>query len=117
MNLIKIDRFNLQPAQAVLDFTPYGISLQAVTDVSLFIPDHRALCKNVWPLSASFNSPGHNLFRMAQPIDRSGVNPVDAQVKRSIDGRDRFAIVLSTPAELPAAPTYSPASKTQRRDK
>src|SRR2546422_1773140 len=39
-------RSHLKPAQAVLDLTPYGISLQALADVPLFIPDHRALRKN-----------------------------------------------------------------------
>src|SRR5882672_5163015 len=116
MNLIEIDRFNVQPAQAVLDFTPYGISLQVVADVPLFIPDHRALRKNVWSLSASFDGPGHNLFRMPQTIDRSGVNPVDTQLKCAIDSRDRFAIVLGAPAKLPAAAADRPTSKTERRD-
>ncbi len=87
-----------------------------MTNVPLVIPDHRALRKNVGTFRASFKRLSHNLFRMPKAVDRRGVNPVDAEAECVIDGCDRFAIVLSTPAELPAAAAYRPATKTQRRD-
>jgi hypothetical protein len=45
---------------------------------------------------------------MAQAIDCSGVNPVDAAIQSALDGADRFAVILRAPAELPVAATDAP---------
>jgi hypothetical protein len=40
---------------------------------------------------------GYDLLGVAEAVDGSGVDPVDAKFKRAVDSGDGFGVVLGTP--------------------
>ena len=56
-----------------------------------------------------------DLLRVAEPVDRRGVDPVDAPLDRVADRRDRLVVVDGPPAELPRA-ADRPRAEPDRRD-
>src|SRR5215831_6213401 len=57
-----------------------------------------------------------DFFRMAETVDRGGVDPVDAEVDGFANGRDALGVVLSAPRERPPAAADGPRSEADRRD-
>src|SRR5712664_2581 len=103
MDLVKIDRVNLQATQAVLAFAADGSSAEFLSDVPFFVPAKNALGKNVRPRTTPiFHRAGYNFFGMAHPVDGCGVDPVDTKFERTMNRRDRIRIILRAPGEFPA---------------
>jgi len=53
---------------------------------------------------------------MAEAVDRSGVDPVDAEFDRPMNRRDRFRVVLFAPAEAPIAAAPKPMGVISRSE-
>jgi hypothetical protein len=80
MNLVEIGHIGSQSAQAVFAFAPNRLSLEARANRALRIPDPLALGKHVGHWCASFEGARDNLFRVAETIERSRANPVEAVI-------------------------------------
>src|SRR5262249_5154898 len=63
-----------------------------------------------------FEGAGDDLFRVAEPVDGRGVDPVDAGVHRLVDRGDGVAVLLRAPGELPARPADGPRPESDRSD-
>src|SRR4029077_6146538 len=77
-----------------------------------------ALCEHVRPVRsahASYHS-AHHLLGVSEPVNRRGVDPVDATLERVPDRRDGFVIVLRSPSVGPAAPAGYPRAESDARD-
>src|SRR5207249_11245682 len=70
--------------------------------------------KHVRPVTYPFERARDHLFRMTQPIDSCGVDPIDAGVQCLPDGRNGVSVVLGPPREFPAAPADRPRSEADR---
>ena len=53
---------------------------------------------------------------MAEPVDGGRVDPVDAEIDRAPNRRDRVGVVLRPPAEQPVAAANRPRAKADDRD-
>ena len=53
---------------------------------------------------------------MAEPVDRGGIDPVDAGGDRVLDGRDRVRVVLAAPAVGPTATADGPRAEADLGD-
>jgi hypothetical protein len=49
---------------------------------------------------------------MTEPVNRGGIDPINAAVSAVADGGDRGVIILLAPAEKSAASTNGPCSQT-----
>ena len=84
----------------------------------LLVPDHAALGEDVRPLrrgNALERAPD-DLFRVAQPVHRRGVDPVDPPLDGVPDRGDRLLVVLRAPAEGPAAAADGPRAEADGGD-
>ena len=121
VDLVEIDDIHLKAAQARLQLVADGITLQAAMNLILGLPefpapDHRALGEDVWLLLSAFERTSHHFFRVAKPVDRCRIDPVDAKVEGALDRGDRIVVVLRTPAKLPVAAADGPGAKTDGGD-
>src|SRR5439155_12719572 len=57
-----------------------------------------------------------DLLGAAEAVGSGGVDPVDAQLERPVDRRDRLLVLLRAPAELPAAAADSPRAEADAGD-
>src|SRR5205823_640256 len=83
-------------------------------DLPVLVPDHAALGEDVWPVAHSSERSRDDLFRVAQTVDSSGVDPVDAGIQGLADGGDGVAVVLGSPGELPARAADGPRPEADR---
>ena len=60
--------------------------------------------------------PPDHFLRVAQPVHRCGVDPVDAEIDRPPHRGDRLVVVLRPPAVGPSAATGRPRAETHHRD-
>src|SRR5205814_748711 len=117
MDLVKVNGFDLQAAQAFLALTANGISLQDVMDFPLFVPTQTTFGEDIRTRAApTCQRAGDNFFRVARPIDRRGIDPVDSQFQCTMNRRDGRVVILRTPGELPAGATNGPGPETHGRD-
>src|SRR5271169_6857664 len=79
--------------------------------LALGVPAEAAFGENVGsrslPNRQSFRD---DLFGMTEAVDGGGVDPVDAQLQRAVDGGDGIIIVLFSPAELPSCAADGPGA-------
>ena len=101
VDLIEIDRIEPQSLQAGFGFPSNGGRLQIVGNGPGFIPDQAALGEDIRTLAQPADGPADHFFRMSQPIDRGGIDPVDAPVKARMNGGDGLP-------DRPARPTRTP---------
>ena len=72
--------------------------------------------KHVRALVESLEGAADDLFRVAEAVGGGSVDPVDAELERAADRRDRVVVLLWSPAELPAAASDRPGAETDARD-
>src|SRR5947209_3615984 len=87
MNLIQIDDVDLQTPEARFALTANRIALQTLTNLAFFIPDALTFCKDVRTVRASFDGARHHVFRIAEPIDGSSINPIEAAIESRVNCR------------------------------
>src|SRR6267143_1984357 len=61
--------------------------------------------------------PRHDLFGVTEAINRGGVDPVHAQLERSVNRGDGIVIALLSPGELPAGAADCPRAEAHGSDK
>src|SRR5262249_59206045 len=112
VDLVKIDPIDLEPAQTVLAFATNGIGFQIAMNVPLIVPEKAAFRKDVRQRSGpAFERSRHNLFGVARPLHRCGVDPAHAQLPCPMNCNDGCLVILLAPAELPPGAATSPATK------
>src|SRR5581483_5466193 len=57
-----------------------------------------------------------NFFRVAEAVDRGGIDPVDAAIESGVNGSDRFLVILRAPGKRPARTPHGPRADAERRD-
>src|SRR5262245_22924733 len=109
MNLIQIDRVQLQTAQAILAFLEDARALVNLGDAALWVPSHRALCENVRTRAfPSLQCAGDYFLRMADAVHRGGVNPIDAKIESAMDCGHGVRVLLRAPAKIIAGAANGP---------
>src|SRR5216117_3189207 len=117
MDLVKINGFGLQAAQAVFTLAANRISLQHVMDFPLSIPTQPTFGEDIRARTVPTRQrAGDDFFRVACAIDRRGIDPVDSQFQSAMNRRDGRVIILSTPGELPARAANGPGAEAHGRD-
>ena len=117
MDLVKINGFGLQAAQAVFTLAANRISLQQVMDFPLSIPTQTTFGEDIRTRTVpTRQGAGHHFFRVAGAIDRRGINPVDSQFQCAMNRRDGRVVILITPCELPTGAANGPSPEAHRRD-
>ncbi len=81
-----------------------------------FIPDQAALGEDIRTLAAPADGSADYFFRMTQPVDRCGIDPVDAPVEARVNCGEGFSVVLRAPRELPFSAAYGPSPDANWRD-
>ena len=79
MDLIQVNDVNTEPLQTGFNFTPQRGGFEIMAHIAVLVPDQGALGEDVRPL-ATLDSFAYYGFRVAQTIDRGGIDPVDAQI-------------------------------------
>ena len=103
MNLVQIDYVDIEAAQAVLDFAADRVGSQYFLHLPLCIPVQATLGEDVRSGAAPvLQSTANHFLGVSQTVDGGGVDPVDAEFERAVNGGDRFVVVLRSPGELPA---------------
>ena len=116
VNLVEIDCLHLQAAQAGFQFHANGFPLEVEADAvafahPLFAPGPGAFCKHERLVLSALQGTSDHFLGMPQAVDGGGVDPVDAEVKRAMDGGDGVVIVLRTPGILPVTASDGPRAK------
>ena len=116
VDLVEVDRLHAQAPQARVDLAQDRRARDVVADLPVAAPHEAALGEHVRPFGAAGERLRHHLLGAAEAVDGGRVNPVDAEVEGAVDGRDRVAVVLRPPAELPAAAPERPGAEADARD-
>ena len=117
MDLVKINGFGLQAAQAVFTLAANRISLQHVMDFPLSIPTQTTFGEDIRTRTVPTRQrAGYDFFRVAGAIDGRGINPVDSQFQGPMNRRDGRAVILSAPGELPTRAADRPGAEADGRD-
>ena len=117
VNLVEIDDVDFQALQAVFAFLFDGSGGVNFRDGALVVPAHRALGENVRAIAFPFfESASDDFFRMAEAVDRGGVDPVDAEFERAVDCGDGVGFFLCAPGEGPASAADGPGAEADGRD-
>ena len=113
VDLVQVNGIDIESLQAGFDLPANRVGLEAVTHNATLIPDLRALGEDVWAL-ASFDGFANYHLRVTQAIDGSGIDPVDAQIQRTLNRLDRLLVILWSPAMCSMIATYRPGSQANR---
>ena len=117
MDLVKVDGVHLESAQAVFAFLADRRLAQDGAHLALLAPHLTALREHVRPLALPLRQrPRDHLLRATQPVDGRGIDPVDAEIERGVDGSHRVVVLLAAPAELPVAATDGPGAEADGSD-
>src|SRR5689334_14780120 len=79
-------------------------------DLAVLVPHQAALGEHVRWCIESFDGSPHDFLRAAESIDCGGIDPVEPKVNSLLNCRDRVAIILRPPAELPFTTTHRPGA-------
>ena len=86
-------------------------------DTTFGIPAHGALGENVGARTLPLlQRAGDDFFRVADTVDGGGVDPVDAEFERAVNGGDGVGVFLGAPAEIVAGAANGPGAEAHRRD-
>src|SRR5713226_7213103 len=84
VDLIQVDDVNAEPFQTSFDFTPQRGGFEIMAHFPMLIPHQGTLGEYIGPL-APLDSLAYHGFRVAQAIDRGGIDPVDTHIQRAPD--------------------------------
>jgi hypothetical protein len=117
VELVKVDTFDPESPQRRIAFAANRfrsqVSLRLLHGI-FFVPHKAALGEDEWPVGGGQRAQesANNFFRMPEPVNCGGVNPVDAQIDRVAHGLDGSFVVLRAPSEGPTPAADGPRSKT-----
>src|SRR5688572_5024841 len=116
MKLIQIEIFDIQSAKGVLAFPADRIGVERsyrLLHALLRVEHHSTLGEHVRALRGAelLERLADDDLGVAKAIDRRGVDPVDAELERVVNGADGFVVVLRTPAREPTATAGRPGAE------
>src|SRR5271169_782319 len=80
MYLIEINHFCAKPAQTVVRLAPDRSSFETSGDSASIVPDHATFRKHIGPRRDTLQCARNYFFRMTQPIDCGGIDPIYTRV-------------------------------------
>ena len=93
--MVKIDYVEGKAAKAVLDFAANRVRPQYFLHLALGIPAQAALGKDVRSGAAPLlQSTADHFLGVSEAVDGGRVDPVHAEFERTVNGGDRFVVVL-----------------------
>src|SRR5262249_21290273 len=116
VNLVEVDRLDAEPREARVDLPADGVALEVAHDLPAAAVHARCLGEHVRSRLDALERAPHDLPGVRGPVSGGGVDPVDAELQRAVDRRDRLVVVLSAPAELPAGAADRPGPEADTRD-
>jgi len=102
--------------QAVFAFLLHARALEPGNDRTVRIPATLALRGDDRLVFHLLEGAADDFLRTAQAVDRRGVDPVDADGHRFVDGADGKGVVLRAPAEFPVAAADGPGAQADGRE-
>ena len=107
VSLKEVDALDAEPAQARLALLADRLRPEVVLDDAFraALPTTSALREDVDVLAGPIRleSSSHDVLGVPEPVDGSGIHPVDTEVHRVPDGRNGVVVVDVAPAEAPRA--------------
>ena len=116
VDLVQVDRVHAEPPQTALGLAQDRVALEHVPHMPGAVVQQRALGEHVGPLGQAAQRPADDLLGAAETVGGRGVDPVDPELHRPVDGRDRLVILLRSPAELPATAADGPGAEANAAD-
>src|SRR5216684_7304360 len=111
MDLVEIDHIDGEATEAVFDFFTDRISTQYFVYLTFETPAQAALGKDVRPRTVPvLQCAADDLLGVSESVDGGGVDPVNAEFERAVNGGNGVVVVLRSPSELPARAADGPGS-------
>src|SRR6267378_5397744 len=97
MLVIKVDVFDAQPLQTSLAGSLHivGLAVDAAGIGIAGIADNSKLCGQHDLVALALDRASNEFFILVGPVDVSGVEEVNAEFERSVNGRDRFGVIAA----------------------
>ena len=116
VDLIQVDCVDAEPCEAAFGLAKDRVTLQVVHHGPAGSWHERRLREHIGAFGEARKCAPDDLLRAAQPVRRSGVDPVHAHAECPLDGLDRRLVVLGSPAELPFASSDRPRAEANAGD-
>ena len=100
MDLVEVDRVEPEPRKAALELAPERVALQALQRRPVRAFRLPALGEDERPLVEADDRAPDDLLGLAEAVLGRGVDPVDVELERALDRRDRVVVVLVAPAPV-----------------
>ena len=115
VDLVDVDDVELEPREARLDLAADRVALEAVRDGAVLLVQRR-LGEHVRAIVEALQRATHDLLGVAKAVDRGGIDPVDAELDRPPDRRDRLLVVLVAPGVPPPGAPDRPCAASDAAD-
>src|SRR4051812_24322718 len=114
MELVQIDALDAEPAQRRLALAADLAERSDRILHAVVAPNHPALGEDERTIfSAAFRQhPAHDFLGVTEPIDGSGVDPIDTALDGVIHRRNGFVVVLRSPRECPTPAANRPGAES-----
>src|SRR5205085_11882571 len=116
MDLVEVDRVDREPAQARLALTQQRVALQGLHGRAVRAFGLAALGEDERPLVEAGERAADDLLGVAEAVLGGGVDPVDAELERAVDGGDRLVVVLLAPAPVVLRAADRPGAEADAAD-
>ena len=116
MDLVQVDRVDAEPLEARVDLSQDRVALQRLHRLATGPLDLAGLGEDERRRGAAFERASDDLLGVAEAVLRRGVDPVDPEVERVVDGRDRLFVVLRAPAPVVVGAADRPRAEADAGD-
>src|SRR5215218_9112652 len=118
VDLVEVDRLEAEALQAAFELAPERVAPQALQRRPVWALGLAGFREHVRTLRRIELAQGasDDFLRMAEAILRCRVDPVDAELDRVMDRRDRVLVFLGTPAPVIAAAPDRPGAEADASD-
>jgi hypothetical protein len=114
VDLVEVDRVDTEVLEARGDLAHDRVALQAVYDAPPLAFEQRGLGEQIRPLAHALQRPSDDLLRVAEAVRGGGVDPVDTDLERPLDGLDRLVVLLRAQPNSQPPPPIAQAPKPTR---
>src|SRR2546421_9160703 len=111
MNLVEVDGLDSEPRKASFELAPERVASQALQRRPRRPRGLPSLREEVGTLVEPGDRASDDLFGVPEAVLRSRVDPVEAELERMLDRRDRILVLLATPAPVVAASADRPGAE------